>query len=112
MGFKYKKIGFLKKILSPPNIDIKKPILSLNILSNKTIKQTPVLFGESDLLKEDLDSEKKADKPKDSNVSENEDKLEVKKNDTLDENNKNIDASEINNESNKNIESGDKEKDK
>jgi len=32
-------------------IDIKKPILSLNILSNKTIKQTPVLFGESDLLK-------------------------------------------------------------
>ena len=32
-------------------IDIKKPIMSLNILSNKTIKQTPVLFGESDLLK-------------------------------------------------------------
>lgn len=32
-------------------IDIKKPIMSLNILSNQTIKQTPVLFGESDLLK-------------------------------------------------------------
>ena len=31
-------------------IDIKKPIMSLNILSNKTIKQTPVLFVESDLL--------------------------------------------------------------
>ena len=47
-------------------------------------------IGESDLLKEDLDSEKKADKPKDSNVSENEDKLEVKQNAALDENNKNI----------------------
>ena len=69
-------------------------------------------IGESDLLKEDLDSEKKADKPKDSNVSENEDKLEVRKNSALDENNKNIDASEINNEGNKNIESDDKEKDK
>ena len=69
-------------------------------------------IGESDLLKEDLDSEKKADKPKDSNVSENEDKLEVKQNSTLDENNKIIDASEINNDSNKNIESDDKEKDK
>ncbi|MBT7010780.1 MAG: TonB-dependent receptor [Flavobacteriaceae bacterium] len=32
-------------------IDIKKPIMSLNILSNQTIKQTPVLFGESDVLK-------------------------------------------------------------
>ena len=32
-------------------IDIRKPIMSLNILSNQTIKQTPVLFGESDLLK-------------------------------------------------------------
>ena len=32
-------------------IDIKKPIMSLNILSNQTIKQTRVLFGESDLLK-------------------------------------------------------------
>ena len=69
-------------------------------------------IGESDLLKEDLDSEKKADKPKDSNVSENEDKLEVKQNAALDENNKNIDASEINNEGNKNIKSDDKEKDK
>jgi len=69
-------------------------------------------IGVSDLLKEDLDSEKKADKPKDSNVSENEDKLEVKQNAALDENNKNIDASEINNEGNKNIESDDKEKDK
>ena len=69
-------------------------------------------IGESDLLKEDLDSEKKADKPKDSNVSENEDKLEVKQNAALDENNKNIDASEINNETNKKIESGDTEKDK
>ena len=68
-------------------------------------------IGESDLLKEDLDSEKKADKPKDSNVSENEDKLEVKQNAALDEENKNVDASEINNETN-NIESDDKEKDK
>ena len=68
-------------------------------------------IGESDLLKEDLDSEKKADKPKDSNVSENEDKLEVKQNAALDENNKNIDASEINNETN-NIVSDDKKKDK
>ncbi|MBC8294868.1 MAG: TonB-dependent receptor, partial [Pelagibacterales bacterium] len=32
-------------------IDIKKPIMSLNILSYETIKQTPVLFGESDVLK-------------------------------------------------------------
>ena len=32
-------------------IDIRKPIMSLNVLSNQTIKQTPVLFGESDLLK-------------------------------------------------------------
>ena len=32
-------------------IDITKPIMSLNILSNQTIKQTPVLFGESDVLK-------------------------------------------------------------
>ena len=69
-------------------------------------------IGVSDLLKEVLDSEKKADKPKDSNVSENEDKLEVKQNAALDENNKNIDTSEINNEGNKNIESDDKEKDK
>ena len=59
-----------------------------------------------------MGSKKKADKPKDSNVSENEDKLEVKQNAALDENNKNIDASEINNEGNKNIESEDKEKDK
>ena len=69
-------------------------------------------IGESDLLKEDLDSEKKADKPKDSAVSKKEDKTKVKQNATLDENNKNIDASEINNEGNKNIESDDKEKDK
>ncbi|MDA0758505.1 MAG: TonB-dependent receptor [Bacteroidetes bacterium] len=32
-------------------IDITKPVMSLNILSNQTIKQTPVLFGESDVLK-------------------------------------------------------------
>ena len=32
-------------------LDLKKPIMSLNILSNQTIKQTPVLFGESDVLK-------------------------------------------------------------
>ena len=32
-------------------IDITKPIMSLNVLSNQTIKQTPVLFGESDVLK-------------------------------------------------------------
>ena len=32
-------------------IDIRNPIMSLNILSNQTLKQTPVLFGESDVLK-------------------------------------------------------------
>ena len=32
-------------------IDIKLPVLSLNILSGKTIRQTPVVFGESDILK-------------------------------------------------------------
>ena len=32
-------------------LDLKKPIMSLNILSNQTIRQTPVLFGESDVLK-------------------------------------------------------------
>jgi hypothetical protein len=32
-------------------IDITKPLMSLNIMSNQTIKQTPVLFGESDVLK-------------------------------------------------------------
>jgi small subunit ribosomal protein S2 len=69
-------------------------------------------IGESDLLKEDLDSNKKSDKLKDSIVSENEDKLEVEQNSVLEENNKIIDASEINNETNKNIESDDKEKDK
>ena len=81
-------------------------------------------IGESDLLKEDLDSDNKSDKPKDSAVSENEDKPKdsavsenedkpkVKQNTALDENNKNIDASEINNASNKNIESDDKKKDK
>ena len=69
-------------------------------------------IGESDLLKEDLDIGNKADKHKDSKVSEKEDKIEVKENAALDENNKNIDASEINNEGNKNIKSDDKEKDK
>ena len=69
-------------------------------------------IGESDLLKEDLDSDNKSDKIKDSAVLENEDKPKVKQNDVLDENNKSIDASEINNETNKNIESDDKEKDK
>ena len=68
-------------------------------------------IGESDLLKEDLDSDNKSDKPKDSAVSENEDKPKVKQNTALDENNKNIDASEINNETN-NIESDEKKKDK
>ena len=68
-------------------------------------------IGESDLLKEDLDIGNKADKHKDSSVSEKEDKIEVKENAALDENNKNIDASEINNETN-NIESDDKKKDK
>ena len=33
------------------DVDIKLPILSMNILSGKTIRQTPVVFGESDLLK-------------------------------------------------------------
>ena len=32
-------------------IDITKPIMSLSVLSYQTIKQTPVLFGESDVLK-------------------------------------------------------------
>ena len=32
-------------------IDLSKPIISLNIISGETIKQTPVLFGESDVLK-------------------------------------------------------------
>ena len=68
-------------------------------------------IGESDLLKEDLDIGNKADKHKDSKVSEKEDKIEVKENAALDENNKNIDASEINNETN-NIVSDDKKKDK
>ena len=68
-------------------------------------------IGESDLLKEDLDIGNKADKHKDSSVSEKEDKIEVKENAALDENNKNIDASEINNETN-NIVSDDKKKDK
>ena len=59
-----------------------------------------------------MDTDKESDNLKDSNVPDNEDKLEVKKNSILDENNKTIDASEINNEGNKNIESDDKEKDK
>ena len=33
------------------NIEIDLPVLSLNRLSGQTIKQTPVVFGESDLLK-------------------------------------------------------------
>ena len=33
------------------DVDIKLPILGMNILSGKTIRQTPVVFGESDLLK-------------------------------------------------------------
>ena len=33
------------------DVDIKLPTLSMNILSGKTIRQTPVVFGESDLLK-------------------------------------------------------------
>ena len=33
------------------DIDIKLPVLSLNIISGKTIRQTPVVFGESDILK-------------------------------------------------------------
>ena len=69
-------------------------------------------IGESDLLKEDLDSDNKSDKLKDLAVSENEDKTKVKKNAVLEENNKSISASEINNETNKNLESDDKEKDK
>ena len=32
-------------------VDIELPVLSLNILSGKTIRQTPVVFGESDILK-------------------------------------------------------------
>ena len=33
------------------DVDIMLPVLSMNILSGKTIRQTPVVFGESDLLK-------------------------------------------------------------
>ena len=33
------------------DIDIELPVLSLNIISGKTIRQTPVVFGESDILK-------------------------------------------------------------
>ena len=33
------------------DVDVKLPLLSMNILSGKTIRQTPVVFGESDLLK-------------------------------------------------------------
>ena len=32
-------------------LDLSKPVMSLNILTSETIKQSPVLFGESDLLK-------------------------------------------------------------
>ena len=38
-------------IIDNENIEIDKPILSLNKLSGQTIRQTPVVFGESDLLK-------------------------------------------------------------
>ena len=31
------------------DIDIELPVLSLNIISGKTIRQTPVVFGESDI---------------------------------------------------------------
>ena len=33
------------------DIDIELPVLSLNVISGKTIRQTPVVFGESDILK-------------------------------------------------------------
>ena len=33
------------------DVDVDLPLLSMNILSGKTIRQTPVVFGESDLLK-------------------------------------------------------------
>ena len=33
------------------DIDLELPVLSLNIISGKTIRQTPVVFGESDILK-------------------------------------------------------------
>ena len=32
-------------------LDLSKPVMSLNVLTSETIKQSPVLFGESDLLK-------------------------------------------------------------
>ena len=44
----------LNEVIVTENIedtDIDKPILSLNRISGQTIKQTPVVFGESDLLK-------------------------------------------------------------
>ena len=52
--FLYENIENLEEVIVVKDleeIDITKPIMSLNILSNQTIKQTPVLFGESDVLK-------------------------------------------------------------
>mgnify|MGYP001162831670 FL=1 len=48
------KIESLNEVTVTENIediDIELPVLSLNILSGKTIRQTPVVFGESDILK-------------------------------------------------------------
>ena len=48
------KVESLNEVIVIENsedIDIDLPVLSLNILSGKTIRQTPVVFGESDILK-------------------------------------------------------------
>ena len=48
------KVESLDEVIVMENtedIDIELPVLSLNIISGKTIRQTPVVFGESDILK-------------------------------------------------------------
>ena len=52
--FLNEKIESLDEVILSKNIedvDVELPLLSMNILSGKTIRQTPVVFGESDLLK-------------------------------------------------------------
>ena len=52
--FLNENIESLDEVILSKNIeyvDVELPLLSMNILSGKTIRQTPVVFGESDLLK-------------------------------------------------------------
>ena len=51
MNQKIESLNEVTVIENIEDIDIKLPVLSLNILSGKTIRQTPVVFGESDILK-------------------------------------------------------------